>query len=154
MKKIKQITFEKVIDECADISWIGKFANEIPEGKYGVAHDGGSRHYPYFVSCNADNQEHAQADYDRMMEYERGEVNMYGLKAVAETQTSQDGKTWTIHHIESAGLWGIESDAGDEFFRETWDDQLADLRADLRADLIEYGFTAAEIDAAPKVYNE
>ena len=143
MKKISKITIKRIPDNDCDLSWIGTFSNEA--GPLAIKHDGGSRSYPYFNSANATSKREAQQDYDRMMQFENGNVSMYGVRAEAETLTSQDGKTWKIDAITSGGLWGLESDNDEKYFTEEEDNQLDDLTITLK----EYGFTAEEIAAAP-----
>lgn len=43
------------------------------------------------------------------------------------------GGSFTQFSLESAGLWGTESDCGDEYSAELWEEQESDLKAQLRA---------------------
>lgn len=128
MIKIETIKVERLPDYDCDLSWIGEFGNAIPDGKFGVKHDGDINSYPYFISCNAENKKQAKQDYERIMQFENGNVEMLGIKATAELRTSDNGRDWLINHISSGGLWGIESDSGEEYLRGVEDDQIAELR--------------------------
>jgi hypothetical protein len=50
---------------------------------------------------------------DRKKAYERGDFNFVGVRAVAEVEIGG-----VIQEITSGGLWGIESDSGEEYFRD------------------------------------
>ena len=69
-----------------------------------------------------------------------------GLRREAKIEITQPGEGHIIRHIkiESSGLWGIESDAGEEYFQEVA--QQEDL--DLRALLSELGFSELELKRA------
>lgn len=129
MIKIETIRVERLPDYDCDLSWIGEFGNAIPDGKFGVKHDGDRHSYPYFISCNAENKKQAQQDYERIMQFENGNVGALGIKATAEIRTSDNGKDWLCNHVSSSGLWGIESDSGEEYLREIEDEQVAELRS-------------------------
>lgn len=132
MIKIETIKIERLPDYDCDLSWIGKFGNKIPDGKFGVKHYGNRNSYPYFISRNAENKKQAQQDYERIMEFENGNVYVFGIKAVAELRTSDNGKEWLINHISSGGLWGIESDSDEKYVCEIEDDQITELRSVLK----------------------
>src|SRR5208337_2611859 len=64
---------------------------------------------------------------DRKKEYARGEFSFVGVRAEAEIVV--DG---ILQTIVSGGLWGIESDAGDEYIKEVGGDEYNDLRRILK----------------------
>jgi hypothetical protein len=69
-----------------------------------------------------------QNDYeDRKEAYRRGDFSFVGVRAEAEITV--DG---IIQTIVSGGLWGIESDAGDEYMQEVAGDEYNDLRKILK----------------------
>lgn len=70
-------------------------------------------------------------DYERAEAYNRGEWWYVGVYAQAELSVkAEDG--WPITQvIRSAGLWGIESDAGQSWFDEFAEEELDQLRAQL-----------------------
>lgn len=151
MKKISKITVKRIPDHDADTSWIGTFSNTPT--KYAIKNDQTRTRnaYAYFNSTNATNRKEAQQDYDRMMQIENGNVSFYGVRAEAEILTRPDNAHasagWKIDHITSGGLWGLESDAGEEYFKEEEKNQIQDLHDTLK----EFGFTDKEISAAPVI---
>ena len=150
MKKIKQITIKHIPDYDADLSWLGKFSDE--KGEFAVKHNGGHNTLPYFNAENVENMKQARQNYNQIMKYDSGDLYAIGIKAEAEVYTSQDGKTWKIDHITSAGLWGIEmGNKGDnEDIKSIEEDELDDLKITLK----EFGFTDKEINNAPVVTSD
>ena len=79
-----------------------------------------------------------QEDFkDRKVEYERGGFGFVGVQAEAEIQVPfgaqwSDNK-WTIHHISSPGLWGIESDMDNEYLEEVAREEVDQLKDQLEA---------------------
>lgn len=67
---------------------------------------------------------------------------MSGIMAKAEIHTSVHKDSWLIQSVRSGGLWGIESDCGDEYEMEVAEEQLSELKAVL----MEFGFPESEID--------
>lgn len=147
MKKIEKIIIQHMPDNDADLSHLGEFSDEAKAGA--IDHherDGITRNMlKYF---NPQDPEHAEADYIRMIEYDRGNWYMLGIKAVAEIRTSDDGKTWSINRISSGGLWGIESDGG------PFNEIEAEQRDELEDILKNLGFTAKEIKEAPVYWED
>ena len=69
-----------------------------------------------------------QNDYEERKEaYRRGEFSFVGVRAEAEIVV--DG---VIQTITSGGLWGIESDAGDEHIHGIAQEEYTDLRKILK----------------------
>ena len=64
---------------------------------------------------------------DRKEAFQRGDFSFVGVRAEAEITV--DGITQTI---VSGGLWGIESDAGDEYIKEVGGEEYTDLRRILK----------------------
>ena len=61
------------------------------------------------------------------------EWRFIGIQAQADILiVSDDGKYGTSYTLKSAGLWGIESDSGDEYLKTVFEEQKADLLADLK----------------------
>ena len=60
---------------------------------------------------------------DRREAYENGDFTFIGVMAEAEIVVEG-----VIQHIRSGGLWGTESDSGEEYIREIAADEYADLR--------------------------
>ncbi|MBI4397294.1 MAG: hypothetical protein HY548_09375 [Elusimicrobia bacterium] len=172
LKRILKIEVKRELDECPDLSFLGEFTDQWQEGA--IEHDGGPRDYKYFVSGNhavyklenwahvpeADKQgvirqygsleaaekAYARQDYERMLDYDRGDWHMVGILAVAEVAVSFDGgKTWKLDRLTSGGLWGIESDGGEDYFQSVGKGELENLHRILAA----YGFTPRQIHGTP-----
>jgi hypothetical protein len=149
MKKINKITIKHIPDYDADLSWIGTFSNEA--GEFAIEHKGDRNSCKYFNpqkgACEDIKQ--ARRDYKTIMKYDSGELYCIGIKAEAEIATSEDGNTWNINRVSSAGLWGIEQgykgDKKDNIQVE--DEQIDELHAILEA----LGFTQKEIKDAEAV---
>jgi hypothetical protein len=88
-----------------------------------------------------DVQKYVREDYKRMEELNFGYWSFVGLRAETEVQVEQHGP---IQTITSGGLWGIESDAGKEYFAEVREEELSQLKDQLRA----MGFSKRAISAA------
>lgn len=73
----------------------------------------------------------ADADEDRRAAYERDDWYFLGVqaRAIVTIVTSGAGITYTL---ESAGLWGIESDSDEAYFDEVFEAEKQDLQDDLR----------------------
>jgi len=144
-KKINKIIIEYIPDNDADLDYLGKFSNE--PSKFAVKHEPINRNeYKYFNADNVDNMKHAKENYKRMMDYEKGNFSIYGVKATAEIYTEAGQGSWLINKISSGGLWRLESDGGEENFKEVEAEQLDDLKDVLLA----LGFTAGQIARAPR----
>lgn len=87
-----------------------------------------------------DYQKYGKQDYDRMESLNRGSWCFIGIIAKATIQLTSN----LTQEITSGGLWGIESDSGQEYFDEVEKEQLAELRRELES----IGFTKKQIDAA------
>lgn len=64
---------------------------------------------------------------ERLAEYRRGEFGYVGVRASVELPIPY-GKDAIQQTISSPGLWGIESDSGDEYFGEVFKEE-SDLLA-------------------------
>ncbi len=105
----------------------------------------GWHEYRYFNAAlsaeETGNPESVEQDYRRMETLNRGDWCFIGIYAVAEVQLQTRG---TIQTIRSPGLWGIESDSGDDYFDEVGKEELASLVSELQA----AGFTRAQVKRA------
>jgi hypothetical protein len=77
---------------------------------------------------------------EQRMERYGNSWGMIGIRAEAMVRLGR-GRFTTV---TSGGLWGIESDSGDDYFAEVGREELNDLRATLS----DMGFTPAAIDEA------
>jgi hypothetical protein len=151
MKKINKITVKRIPDYDCDLSWIGTFNNEA-KSDLAVKHNGGPREFSWFNPQKGacETKEQAEKDYQRMMDYERGNWSMIGIKAEAETAVDIGGGSWKLDQITSGGLWGIESDIGEKYLKEVETEQLEEVKSYLK----EYGFSDSDINSAPVIYQE
>jgi len=60
---------------------------------------------------------------DRLRKFQRGEFGFVGVQAVAEVEIGG-----IMQEITSAGLWGIESDSGEDYFRSVGKEEYAQLK--------------------------
>lgn len=81
----------------------------------------------------------AEMDFDRITtelskeRYEAlvaGDWHFIGIRAVASITLVRNGVSIT-HELASAGLWGIESDSGEEYLEEVYRDEVCNLQADM-----------------------
>ena len=164
MKKIVNVTIKHIIDTDPDTSYIGEYTDNLTTGviiralgkfyeklpapmerdidgtfvSKGIPYAGGSEpgtrnYYRYGMQ-----------DFKRMEALNRGDFSFIGITAEAEIQTSDAGKYWLCNYISSGGLWGIESDSGEDYFKEVAENELAELEKHL----LQLSFTADEIKAA------
>jgi len=144
MKKILKITIKRMADEGGEADYLGVYSNEPGEpsktiDRRTLKHCGPGQ-LPFFIAENVENWEQALANYTRMEAGMRGEWCLIGIKAEAEVHLTGN----TVQRITSGGLWGIESDSEENYFKQIEGEQLAELAEELEA----IGFTAEEIKAA------
>jgi hypothetical protein len=114
-KEIESISCQQIFDGDGDISWLQQYdinSKDIEERKY------------------------ALQDKKRLEAYYNDEWHFVGVQVVAEIRI--DGLLQTI---SSGGLWGIESDSGNEYFDEVFEEQ----KEQLKDVLLQLGFTEKEI---------
>ena len=70
---------------------------------------------------------------DRLAEYRRGEFDYVGVRAAVELPIPF-GKDRILTRIESPGLWGIESDSGEDYLDSVFQEESAIL-TDMLAEL-------------------
>ena len=71
-------------------------------------------------------------DKMRLEEYEEGAWEMVGVRAKA-TIAINHGHSITTYTLTSPGVWGVESDSGEEHLREMYETECDVLRADIEA---------------------
>ncbi len=65
---------------------------------------------------------------DRQTAYNRGDFSFVGIYVTAETTVFYPERNWgTTQSFRSAGLWGIESDSGIEYFQQVAHDEALSL---------------------------
>ncbi len=165
-KRILKIELKQMADESPDTSWMGEFSNHA-DTQFAIDHQersGSSRVKQWFnpgtiedFDPNAswipagteDKREYwhqamtknAEQDYARMCSLCAGEFEFIGIGAKAEVVVNN-----TCQMVTSGGLWGIESDSGEDYLREEEQNQLAELRTIL----CEMGFSKRSIATAIK----
>jgi len=122
-------------------------------------HYGGD--YLYFVSCNhgvykpgnwdhvkqetkneliakhgslqAVEEHYAMQDYERMKDFQNGNFVLIGIRAecTVKYKCPNHPGSYRIETFTSAGLWGIESDSGDDYLNDVAKEQIADLKIHL-----------------------
>lgn len=144
LTRIEKIRFVREIDTNPDLDWIGTFSNEPEEGAIDRSkiESLDRNQYRYF---NPANPEYAKQEYEHMMNLEKGNSSMYGVRAEAIVYLSGVRQT-----IRSGGLWGLEHNGSKETEADFVDEegnQLEELIAILKDNL---RFSAEEIETACK----
>lgn len=74
-----------------------------------------------------------EQDATRLEQFRQGEFDYIGVRAAVELPIPY-GKDRIITRIESPGLWGIESDSGEDYFDSVFQEEstiLADMLVEL-----------------------
>lgn len=101
------ISREIIPDDDADLSWLEQSDEQMGEGFEASAKE-------------------------RLEAYRRGDWHMVGVRAKADIAITRNGVT-VRHELTSPGLWGIESDSGEEYLESVFQEEKAALGADLEA---------------------
>ncbi len=149
--KAVKIEVKRIADENPDLSYL----ETTPEYHYG---ENGSewkhvseedvqkiikQHGSIWNVC----MEYARQDKERLDAYNRGNWEMIGIKAVATIHipvNNGNDDTVKIQAIESGGLFGIESDSGDDYIHDIGREQIAEVKNHLRILCVE-GVDSCEI---------
>jgi hypothetical protein len=135
---IESITIQHYMDTDPDLSHLGRYSDEpgpdcIDRQARG---DMGRNEFRYFIPGNTAEEtgspDSPQHDYERMETYNRGHWYMLGIRARAVIRIPM-GSDAIVHVIESPGIWGVESDGGEEYQYEIEADQLHELKTMLEA---------------------
>jgi len=134
--KVLRKDFEReiVTDDSPDLSHIGEYSNTpgpkdrtIDREKRG---DMGWHEYRYFIAAmsakDTGNRLSVGQDYKRMEDYNRGEWGMVCVRATIELKIPH-GQGFITQTITTPGLWGIESDSGEDCFNEIFREECATL---------------------------
>ena len=126
---IERVRVRLRVDSDPDLSHLGEYSRTLKPGGIDRAErgDAGPRELRYF-NPGAGDPDYIERDYARAERYNRGDWCMVGVYAEAEIVVN--GRT---QRVTSAGLWGIESDSGRDYFREVGREETAQLCADLAA---------------------
>jgi hypothetical protein len=138
MKKIKilRVRIANEIDCDLDTSYLGEYSAS-PKVSWAIDRmaRGDCRHnqYRYFNPANSAEQtgcpDSPEQDYQRMEAMNRGDWHYIGIiaKAVLEMPSG------ILQTVRSSGVWGVESDCGEDAMREFSDEELDSLAGELLA---------------------
>jgi hypothetical protein len=127
--RILSVRVKREVDTDPDLSYLGEYSrtagpNAIDRQERGDMAHGELRYFNAAMSGEeTGNPESPEQDYQRCEDYNRQGWCMLGITAVAKVVVNG-----VIQTVTSGGLWGIESDGGEEYFREVADEELAELR--------------------------
>lgn len=79
---------------------------------------------------------------ERFEQYKNDEFCFIGIRVKTQILTSYDKNSWLINEIQSGGLWGTESDSGDEYFKEIAEEE----KEEVKTILLSMGFNEEEIE--------
>ena len=138
-KSIGKIVLKRMYDEDPDLSFL-------------------EQDYTDKDVTEEENKKYQERDRQRLEAFRNEEWNMIGIKAEAIIHIDNgrwknskgESAGWQIHKISSGGLWNIESDGSEEYFKEIEEQEIADLTDTL----LEFGFSKSEIDNAPIEHKE
>lgn len=85
------------------------------------------------VADDCPDMSYLEQDAKRREQYRQGEFDYIGVRAAVELPIPY-GKDRIITRIESPGLWGIESDSGEDYFDSVFQEESAIL-ADMLTEL-------------------
>lgn len=170
--KIDQIRIKVQLDEDSDSSYLGEYTDEHPgdyELQRGSAFDRkpGRNELRYFVPMNSVEdhrkglsrlgysrsqaedmaREYCRQDYQRMEALNEGQWAYMGITAEARVSYSSGNGSRRLEWLTSSGLWGIESDSGDEYMSGIAKCELSQLQHHLIAfnvDISEFDELAKE----------
>ena len=117
MKTIESIEVIELVDEQPDLSYLKQ----------------------YFASNDPTEKQYAKQDKARLEEYDQGYWSMIGIRAKAVITING-----TLETIETAGLWGIESDSDSSYLEEIGKEEKIELAEMLK----EIGFSQSQIEEA------
>jgi hypothetical protein len=147
--RILSVKVERRTDTDGDYNKEGKYSNtpgpaDRTVDRKALGHMGRGE-YRYFIAANSGkdtgNPASVREDYDRTEALNRGEWCYLGIMATANIVLPGSD---VVQRIASGGLWGIESDSGDDYFAEVEAEELAGLRGELET----VGFSKRQIDLA------
>lgn len=142
--KILSVRLVRAADDCPDTSHLGEYSNTPDESHIDRKARGDMRRGEFrYFNLGAGDSAYLEEDYRRMEAYNRGDWCMCGIYAEAKVEAGG-----TTQRVKSAGLWGIESDSGEAYFREVGAQELTDLADILR------GMGASEEDISAAMSGE
>jgi hypothetical protein len=93
--------------------------------------------YVEFARITLEDDDASPRDYDcyspeQIKAFHAGEWSFIGIRAQARCLIVRNG-TGTFVNVDSPGLWGIESDSGEEYLAEVFRDECEELKGMLAA---------------------
>ena len=128
---IEKITVVRMIDDCPDVSYL-----ETTQDEQGNILTSDRYTQEEYLENPEQVQGYIDEDKQRLEDFNEGNIYMTGIQAKAEvsytifngTEQNHVGTAKRLERFASGGLWGIESDSGDDYFKEVQADELADLK--------------------------
>lgn len=139
-KRINAVVIKTVLDESPDMSHLGEYSRTYSQADYDAGKvidrkargDMGRHEYQYFIAAlsgkDTGNPDSVEQDYQRFESLNAGHWSMIGIYAVAQIVVGN-----TCQTIRSGGLYGIESDSGEDYLKQVGDEQLVELAEQLEA---------------------
>jgi hypothetical protein len=84
---------------------------------------------------------------ERRAQYARGDFYFVGVRAVALISVPY-GQDWIVTQLKSPGLWCIESDSGDDYLTEVFEEEKKTL-LDMLASLRDYELSGITRESCP-----
>ena len=129
--KVSRADFQRIItfDQSPDLSYLGEYFNRPATVHIDRKARGeqGRNEFRYF-NAGCGDPDYIEQDYKRHEAYNAGQWQMVGVRASINIIVED-----TIQTIQSAGLWGIESDSGDTYFAEVYAEECSQLTDILNA---------------------
>lgn len=157
MAKVVKIEIKRVVDKNPDLS----FLETTPEYHYGtdgsnwkhVSEEDKQRVIVQYDSIWNACVTYAKQDKERLDAYNRGVWEIIGIRAVATIHIPVNNNTVKIQTIESGGLFGIESDSGDNYIKDIAREQIAEVKNYLRILCVD-GIESCEVNYGESItYN-
>jgi hypothetical protein len=117
--RIEAVRAEILWDHNPDVSWLEQSYEDVPD--------------------DAERERYLAQDAERLAKFHAGDWWMVGVRLAAdievpeEKMSEHDFRQAQTLTITTPGTWGVESDSGEDYFRELAGDELDMLKDDLRA---------------------
>ena len=152
---IESITIKHMVDDNPDTSYLGEYTDKYVSGTLGCIErqNPGRNEYKYFVPMNSYSQHrkdlqkmgysrgncdflarsYVYQDFRRFERLNRGDWFFMGIMVEATIKLDITGQgNYRLETFTSGGLWGIESDSGNDYIKEIESDELNDLKNHLK----------------------
>lgn len=117
------------VDESPDLSYLGAYSDNPAEHSIDRQERGDMERNQYrYFNLGTGEPEYLEQDYERMEAYNRQVWHMTGIIAVTVIELDE-GYT---EEVRSCGVWGVESDSGDDHLNELGDEEIHALVKELK----------------------